>query len=63
LKANLDPVQKAKQKAAFEAVKHVKDGFIVGIGSGSTVAFAIEALGERIKQENLAFPLLTKLSC
>ncbi len=41
-----------KQRAALEAVKHVKDGYIVGLGSGSTAAFAIEALGERIKQEN-----------
>lgn len=53
MKANLDPIQTAKQKAALEAVKHVKDGFIVGLGSGSTAAFAIEALAERIKQENL----------
>jgi len=53
LKANLDAIQTQKQKAALEAVKHVKDGFIVGLGSGSTAAFAIEALGERIKHENL----------
>jgi len=53
LKANLDPIQTQKQKAALEAVKHVKEGYIVGLGSGSTAAFAIEALGERIKQENL----------
>jgi len=43
----------AKKKAALEAVKHVKDGFVVGLGSGSTAAYAIEALGERIKRENL----------
>jgi len=53
LKINLDAVQQAKQNAALAAVKHVKDGFIVGLGSGSTAAFAIEALGERIKTENL----------
>ncbi len=53
MKANLDPIQTQKQRAALEAVKHVKDGYIVGLGSGSTAAFAIEALGERIKQENL----------
>jgi ribose 5-phosphate isomerase A len=53
LKANLDPIQAAKQKAALEAVKHVKDGFIAGLGSGSTAAFAIEAIGERIKREKL----------
>ena len=61
----MDPIQEAKQKAALEAVKHVKDGFIVGLGSGSTAAFAIEALGER--SENMkrfvswVFRLLTKL--
>ena len=53
MKADLDPVQEAKQKAALEAVKHVKDGFIVGLGSGSTAAFAIQALGERVKREKL----------
>ena len=53
MKANLDPIQAAKQKAALEAVKHVKDGFIAGLGSGSTAAFAIEAIGERIKHEKL----------
>ncbi len=53
MKANPDPIQEEKRKAALEAVKHVKDGFIVGLGSGSTAAFAIEALGERIKNEKL----------
>jgi ribose 5-phosphate isomerase A len=53
LKANLEPIQEAKKKAALEAVKHVRNGFIVGLGSGSTAAFAIEALGERVKSEKL----------
>jgi ribose 5-phosphate isomerase A len=47
-------VEEAKRKAALEAVKHVKDGFIVGLGSGSTAAYAIEALGERIRRERLS---------
>jgi ribose 5-phosphate isomerase A len=46
-------IEEAKRKAALEAVKHVKDCFIVGLGSGSTAAYAIEALGERIRRENL----------
>jgi len=53
LKANADLIQEAKKKAALEAVKHVKDNSIVGLGSGTTVAFAIEALGKRMKKENL----------
>ncbi len=54
MKVNLDSIQRAKQNAALEAVKHVKDGFIVGLGSGSTAAFAIEELGERIKKEKIS---------
>lgn len=42
-----------KRKAALEAIKHVKAGFIVGLGSGSTAAYAIEAIGERNRTENL----------
>ena len=53
MKVNHDVVFEQKQKAASEAVKHVKDGFIVGLGSGSTAALAITALGERIKNEGL----------
>ncbi len=43
----------AKRNAALAAVAHVRDGMIVGLGSGTTAAFAIAALGERKKQENL----------
>lgn len=53
MKVNLDPIQEQKRKAALEAVKQIKDGFTVGLGSGSTAAFAIEALGERVKNEKL----------
>ena len=53
MKANADLIQEAKKNAALEAVKHVKNNSIVGLGSGTTVAFAIEALGERVKNENL----------
>jgi ribose 5-phosphate isomerase A len=42
-----------KQKAALEAVKHVKEFDIVGLGSGSTAAFAVEGLGDRVKAEGL----------
>jgi len=42
-----------KRNAAEAAVAHVKDGMIVGLGSGTTAAFAILALGERKKHENL----------
>jgi len=53
LKLSKDHIVLQKQNAALEAVKHVHDGFIVGLGSGSTAAFAIEALGERMKIEGI----------
>lgn len=53
MKLSQDPITLQKQKAALEAVKHVQDGFIIGLGSGSTAAFAIEALGERMKTEGI----------
>jgi ribose 5-phosphate isomerase A len=46
-------VEDAKRRAASEAVKHVKNKDIVGLGSGSTAAYAIEALGERVRREKL----------
>lgn len=46
-------VEDAKKKAAYAAVEHVKNDFAVGLGSGTTVAYAIKALGEKIKREHL----------
>jgi ribose 5-phosphate isomerase A len=48
-----DWVEKAKKSAALEAVKHVKDGFTVGLGSGTTAAYAIEEIGKKMKREKL----------
>lgn len=45
--------EQAKKRAATEAVKHVKDGFILGLGSGSTAAYAIQEVGKRIKHDGL----------
>ena len=42
----------AKRNAAYAAVEHVKDGMVVGLGSGTTAAYALIALGERKKHEN-----------
>jgi ribose 5-phosphate isomerase A len=38
-----------KRQAAEAAVQHVKDGQIVGLGTGSTARYVILALGERVK--------------
>jgi ribose 5-phosphate isomerase A len=53
LKAKQDWIETAKKNAAIEAVKHVNDGFVIGLGSGSTAAYAIEEIGSRVKREGL----------
>ena len=45
LPSERDPLKRA---AAARAVTEVEDGMILGLGSGSTAAFAIEALAARI---------------
>lgn len=35
------------------AVKYIEDGMIVGLGTGSTVRYLVDALGERVKNEGL----------
>jgi ribose 5-phosphate isomerase A len=50
---NLDWIEDAKRRAAIEAAKNVKNNFIIGLGSGSTVTYVIEEIGRRIKEENL----------
>lgn len=39
-----------KQAAAESAVAEVSSGMIVGLGSGSTAAFAVQALGRRVRE-------------
>ena len=53
MKPKQDWIEKEKENAALEAVKHVKDGFIVGLGSGSTAAYAVEEIGNTIKREEM----------
>lgn len=42
-----------KEMAAKSAVELVKDGQILGLGTGSTVYYAIREIGRRIKEEGL----------
>lgn len=37
-----------KQRAALRAVEEVKNGMVLGLGTGSTVAFVLEALAQRV---------------
>ncbi|MEW6208313.1 MAG: ribose-5-phosphate isomerase RpiA [Acidobacteriota bacterium] len=40
----------AKRRAAERAVEFVSDNQIIGLGTGSTTRFAIEAIGRRVKE-------------
>ena len=45
----------AKKAAGAAAAELVKGGMVVGLGTGSTVAWTIKRLGERVREEGLDF--------
>lgn len=42
-----------KKHVGIESAKYVKDGMVVGLGTGSTAYYMIEELGRRIREEKL----------
>lgn len=51
----MGPLESAKKIAAYKAVdEYIKDNSVVGIGSGSTVIYAVHRLAERVREENLS---------
>ena len=44
-------IEDAKKRAALEAVKHIKNGQVIGLGSGSTAAYAIQEIGKLIRKK------------
>lgn len=53
MSANLSPIDTAKFVAAKRAVDFVEDKMRVGLGTGSTAAWMVRALGERVREEGL----------
>jgi ribose 5-phosphate isomerase A len=51
---NLSQQDQWKKAAAEAAAKLVESGMVVGLGTGSTAAFLVAALGRRVAQENLS---------
>ncbi len=51
--ADLSPIDKAKFAAARRAVDFIEDGMRVGLGTGSTAAWMVRCLGERVREEAL----------
>jgi ribose 5-phosphate isomerase A len=48
--SELSPQDQLKAAAAETAAAQLHDGMIVGLGTGSTAAFAIDAIGKRVAQ-------------
>lgn len=42
-----------KQAAALKAVEYIESGMVVGLGTGSTAAFAVSGIAERMQKEGL----------
>lgn len=42
-----------KQLVGIKAAEYIKDGMIVGLGTGSTAYYFVEEIGRRMKEENL----------
>jgi ribose 5-phosphate isomerase A len=53
MSTDVDPVKLMKQQVAKAAAARVKSGSVVGLGTGSTTAFVIQFLGDRLKSGEL----------
>ncbi|OKH28339.1 ribose-5-phosphate isomerase RpiA [Chroogloeocystis siderophila] len=51
--AGVDPVKLMKQEVGKAAADRVQSGTIVGLGTGSTTAYTIQFLGDRLKSSEL----------
>ena len=51
--SELSPSEKAKIACAVKSVEFVEDGMKVGLGTGSTAAWMVKRLGERVRNEGL----------
>ncbi|MDZ7703535.1 MAG: ribose 5-phosphate isomerase A [Trueperaceae bacterium] len=47
------PREVQKERAALKAVEHVRSGTLIGLGTGSTAKYAIEAIGRRLADGQL----------
>lgn len=49
----MENLERFKQQAAIEAVKHVESGMIVGLGTGSTAKYAVLEIGRKLREGEL----------
>jgi ribose 5-phosphate isomerase A len=55
MSGELSPIDKAKFVAAKRAAEFVESGMRVGLGTGSTAAWLVRCLGEKVREEGLRF--------
>lgn len=53
MSSDLSPIDKAKFVAAKRAADFAQTGMKVGLGTGSTAAWLVQCLGERVREEGL----------
>lgn len=53
MSSDLSPIDKAKFVCAKRASQYVESGMRVGLGTGSTAAWLVKCLGERVRDEGL----------
>ncbi|SDW03569.1 ribose-5-phosphate isomerase RpiA [Paenibacillus sp. CF384] len=46
----MDTIQETKRAAAEQAAAYIRDGMIVGLGTGSTAYWAIQKIGKQVKE-------------
>lgn len=46
-------MEELKKQAGLKAAEYVKDGMVVGLGTGSTAYYFVEEIGRRVKEEGL----------
>jgi len=46
----MNEIQQYKQQAAEHAVEHLKSGMVIGLGHGSTTAFALQRIAQLLQQ-------------
>ena len=53
MSGEMSPIDTAKFVAARRAVEFIEDGMKVGLGTGSTAAWMVKCLGERVEKDGL----------
>lgn len=54
----MDWLETARRAASLKAIEYVQNGYVVGLGSGSTVAVAANELAKRIREKNITVTVI-----